>query len=195
MRLSLKINSKIGIWQLDGIWLRKMQNMDLRSRQVALSDIPVPYCDSLHWHIVAYCGDSHRHFGGYCEHFVILGCGGMFSFYYWTLMYILGKAITLRWFLTSALFRLWKMVKSSNSAFLPCSPWHVSTLALHLNSPYGAVFISQRKSPPELGERGNPLLIFPKNLAWTGRNVLNPGQRDTFQNSWKQIQTDWSFQQ
>ena len=91
-------------------------------------------------------------------------------------------------------FRLWKMVKSSNSAFLPCSPWHVSTLALHLNSPYGAVFISQRKSPPELGERGNPLLIFPKNLAWTGRNVLNPGQRDTFQNSWKQIQTDWSFQ-
>ena len=112
-------------------------------------------------------------------------------------MYFFGKAITLRWFLTSALFRLWKIVKSSNSAFLPCSPWHVSTLfalALHLNSPYGAVFISQRKSPPELGERGNPLLIFPKNLAWTGRNVLNPGQRDTFQNSWKQIQTDWSFQ-
>ena len=174
-----------------------MQNMDLRSRQVALSDIPVPYCDSLHWHIVAYCGDSHRHFGGYCEHFVILGCGGCFPFTIGHWCIFSGKqSLCADFYLQHSLdtFRLWKMVKSSNSAFLPCSPWHVSTLALHLNSPYGAVFISQRKSPPELGERGNPLLIFPKNLAWTGRNVLNPGQRDTFQNSWKQIQTDWSFQ-
>ena len=58
------------------------QNMCCSWRRAVLSDIPVAYCDTLHWHIVPYSGILHWHIGhnvGYCEHLTLCYFWGCFS--------------------------------------------------------------------------------------------------------------------
>lgn len=69
--------------------LDRRQNMCCRgSRQAVLSDIPVAYSDTLHWHIVVHCGILHWHIVVHCDTFTLTHWSQRWIL--WTLCYFLG---------------------------------------------------------------------------------------------------------
>ena len=78
-KLCQLLSCGLGVGQAEYVW-----------RRAVLSDIPVAYCDTLHWHIVPYSGILHWHIGhnvGYCEHLTLCYFLGVFFFRYWTVIY------------------------------------------------------------------------------------------------------------